>query len=371
MTWRLGLPGAARWVSSCLLVAAVSACSGQSAPVTLARPLPQGSRVDALSTGYTGTATFDAPVVDPNTWTGSPAGTGSYALQSNPAVSGGPHAIGALDSSSGAPVQYVIVSDFSAGSGNFFAVVSEQLLTAGTHPVDNVTLFAGLFDGATGQAIALATSGTVTLTAAGGLGGQLTGSFSGTLDDVISGPVACSSSAQCAPGEACVGGACQPQVSGCTSSAQCPSGQVCQAGRCVGGAAGGCDGMQGAGAYQGAVASAAVCSAFGSGAVSVGNAVAAIADDGSGQLVLYVVDASRDTAGLLLPLAGCPAAAGPVAVSGATFWDQVSQGGATFYAQWGATSGSVDFTQVGSQLAGTFQVTLPAGGQVSGSFSVQ
>lgn len=371
MTLKMVFPGFARRVSSCLLLAAVTACSGPSAPVTLARPQPQGSKIDALSTGYAGTATFDAPVVDPNTWSGTPVGTGSYALQSNPAVSGGPNAIGALDTSNGAPVQYVIVSDFAAGTGNFFAVVSEQLLTAGTHQVDNATLFAGLFDGATGQPIALATSGTVTLTAAGGLGGQLTGSFTGTLDDVVSGPVSCSSSAQCAPGEVCVGGACQPQVSGCTSNAQCPTGQTCQAGRCVGGSFGSCDGMQGAGAYQGSVASAAVCSAFGSGAVSVGNAVAAIADDGSGQLVLYVVDTSRDTAGLLLPLPGCPAAAGPVAVSGATFWDQVSQGGATFFAQWGAQAASVDFTQVGATLQGSFQVTLPSGGQVSGTFDVQ
>jgi hypothetical protein len=129
--------------------------------------------------------------------------------------------------------------------------------------------------------------------------------------------------------------------------------------------------VQGAGAYQGSSASAGVCSAFGSGAVSVANAVAAIADDGSGNLVLYVVDTSRDTAGLMLPLSACPAATGPVQVTGATFWDQVNSGGATFYAQWPAQSASVDFTQVGPNLTGTFQVALPSGGQLSGSFDVQ
>jgi hypothetical protein len=84
-----------------------------------------------------------------------------------------------------------------------------------------------------------------------------------------------------------------------------------------------------------------------------------------------VVATSRDTAGLLIPLSACPAATGPVSVAGATFWDEVNSGGATFYAQWPAQSASVDFTVVGPNLKGTFQVALPAGGQLSGSFDLQ
>jgi Cys-rich repeat protein len=368
MTWQRER-ALARVVSSCLLVAAVSACTGGKSSVTLARPEPQGAKTDALSTGYSGTASFDAPVVDPNSWSGTPVGTGSYALQSTPAVSGGPNAIGALDGTT----QYVIVADFQAGPGNFFAVVCEGAMTVGTFQIDNVKWFAGLFDGNTGQPIALATSGTVTLTAAGGLGAQLTGSFTGVLDDVVQTPppASCTSSAQCAPGEVCVGGVCQAQAPGCTSNAQCPSGQVCQAGRCTGGSTGSCDGMQGTGAYQGNVASAQVCSAFGSGAVSVGNALAAIGDDGNGNLALYVVDQVRDTAGLILPLSACPSGTGVVTVGGATFWDQVNQGGATFYSQWAAQSASVNFTQLTPSLKGTFTVGLSGGGSVSGSFDVQ
>ena len=46
--------------------------------------------MQALSSGYPGTATFDAPVVDPNTWSGSPMGTGSWNVSSTPASTGGP-----------------------------------------------------------------------------------------------------------------------------------------------------------------------------------------------------------------------------------------------------------------------------------------
>jgi Cys-rich repeat protein len=368
MNWQRERANVARLVSSCLLLALAGCASGNKAPVTFARPSPQGSTVDALSTGYAGTASFDAPVVDVNSWTGSPVGTGTFSLQSNPAVAGGPQAIGAVDGTT----QYVVIADFAAPPGAFFAVLSEGPMAVGTHAVDNVVWFAGLFDGNSGQPLALATQGTVTLTAAGGLGAQLTGSFSGTLDDVVSTtPTACSSSAQCASGEVCVGGVCQAAPPGCTSNAQCPSGQSCQAGRCVGGPSGSCDGAQGAGAYSGNTASAGVCSAFGSGAVSVANAAAIIADDGSGSLGLYVVDPARDTAGVILPLAACPSATGPVQVSGATFWDQVNSGGATFYAQWAAQSASVDYTQLTPSLKGTFTVSLPSGGQVSGSFDVQ
>lgn len=362
---------AARRVSSCLLVAVLAGCTGNKSAPTFARPQPQGSTVDALSTGYAGTASFDAPVADANSWSGAPMGTGSYALQSTPAVNGGPQAIGLVDTQNGPTTQYVVIADFAAGPGNFFAVVTDGLMTAGTHAIDNVTWFAGVFDGTTGQPVSLATQGTVTLTVVGGIGGQLKGDFTGTLDDVVSTtPTACTSNAQCAAGEVCVGGVCQAAPPGCTSNAQCPSGQTCQAGRCVGGPSGTCDGAQGSGAYAGNVASA-VCSAFGNGSVSVANAAAIIADDGAGNLGLYVVDTARDTAGVIMPLTACPSATGPVQVSGATFWDQVGSGGATFYAQWAAQSASVDFTQLTPSLKGTFTVSLPSGGQVSGSFEVQ
>ena len=127
--------------------------------------------------------------------------------------------------------------------------------------------------------------------------------------------------------------------------------------------------MQGSGAYAGSVGSIAVCSAFGSATVSVGSAAAMIGNDGRG-LALYVVDPSRDLAGAQLPLTACPSTTGTVAITGATFLDEVNASGATFYASRPASAASIHFTAVGAQLQGTFSLTL-ASGSITGSFTVQ
>jgi Cys-rich repeat protein len=226
---------AARGVSSCLVgLLVLAGCTQQQTPATFSRPQPKGHTTQAVSTGYPGTATFDAPVVDPNTWSGSPMGTGSWNVSSTPASTGGPDSIGGIDSASGATSQYVAISNFHGAPGQVFAVVSDGVaLTVGTLAINNTTLYAGVFDGNTGDPASLATSGTVTLTAAGGIGGRITGTFSGTLDDVAAPPPGCTSSAQCASGEVCVSGTCVRPPPGCTSNAQCSSGQICQAGACV------------------------------------------------------------------------------------------------------------------------------------------
>src|SRR5947209_7360131 len=43
--------------------------------------------------GASGTATFDAPMVDPQTWAGSPIGTGNFSVALSPALSGGPGSV--------------------------------------------------------------------------------------------------------------------------------------------------------------------------------------------------------------------------------------------------------------------------------------
>jgi Cys-rich repeat protein len=183
-------------------------------------------------TGYSGTAQFTAPVVDPNTWQGNPIGTGTWSAQSTPAQSGGTQAIAAVDSASspGQTYRYVVVGNFATGSGRFFAVISDQPFAVGAAQVDNQHLFAGLFDAVTGEPVALADSGTVTFTQVGGLGGTVDGTFSGTLDDVQAG---CTTNADCAAGQVCSSNTCVAATPSCTTSADCAAGQVCSSGACV------------------------------------------------------------------------------------------------------------------------------------------
>ncbi|MBS1152774.1 MAG: OmpA family protein [Myxococcaceae bacterium] len=325
-----------------------------------------------------------------------------------------------------------MIGNFS-GSGHFFGIVSDgAVLTVGTTAINNTTLYAGIFDSATGDPVALASSGTITLSAAGLIGGRITGSFSGTLDDVT--PTGCTSSAQCLAGEQCVSGRCVPQgctsnaqcssgqvcqagqcvtvgctsnaqcgsgqvcqagqciTAGCTSNAQCGSGQVCQAGQCVAAPActtdaqcgsgkkcqagqcvtvtpAACNGRQGDGSYRGKSGTSMVCSAFATSGVNVGQAFAAIGDDGNG-LNLFVMDPAQDSAGAILPLTACPSAPGTVAISNGSLWEQTTSGGVTFYAVRPATSASVTFTAVGTSIVGTFSMALVGGGQVIGEFQV-
>lgn len=421
-------------LNGALILTCLSACN--SSQVTLARPSARSAHVSqGLSSGYSGTATFDAPVVNPNTWQGSPIGTGTWSTTATPPLSGGPQGIGFYDNSAGSTMHYLIVGNLTAPTGTFFGIIADgQTLALGTSTINNTTLYAGIFDAATGDPVALASSGTLTLTAAGLIGGRITGTFSGTLDDVVN--TGCSSSAQCAPGEQCLNGSCirtgctsnaqcptgqtcqtgqcvpTPQCTtnaqcgagqicqagvcvnapGCTSNAQCASGQVCQngacvtapgcvtdaqcgpgnkcqAGQCVPVTPATCDGQQGTGSYAGKSGSANVCSVLGN-TISVSNAAAAIGDDGSG-LALFVMDATKDAAGAILPLTACPSAAGVVTVQGAVFWEQAASGGATFYAQRPATSATIVFTKVGARTMGDFHLTLAGGSTVNGDFDVQ
>lgn len=391
-----------------------SACNSGLSPEknpTLARPSPKTAKVSqGLSTGYSGTATFDVPVVNPNTWQGTPMGTGSWSTTATPPLSGGPQGVGFYDTTSSPAMHYLMLGNFGGASGTFFGILSDGPLALGTSTINNTTLYAGVFDMQTGDPVALASAGTLTLTAAGLIGGKVTGTFSGTLDDVV--VTGCTSSAQCNPGDQCINGTCirtgctsnaqcamgqtcqggqcvaPPQCTsnaqcgagqvcqngtcvtgpGCVTDAQCGAGHQCQAGQCVPVAVGNCSGQQGSGQYSGKVATA-VCSAF-SGGAQVGNAFAAIDDDGKGGRALVVTDPARSSAGVVLPLNACPSGAGTVTVTGAVFWDETVAGGVTYVAAHPATA-TVSFLKTGARHAGDFHLTLPGGGTVKGSFDVQ
>jgi len=163
-----------------------------------------------------------------------------------------------VDNSSQPTLHYVMVGDLMGSAPtNFFAVIADVPFTVGSHPIDNVHYFAGLFDAQTGDPTHLATGGAVTFTQAGGIGGRWVGSFSGDVEavqqapgcqstaDCATGevcsngtcvrapPPQCTSNAQCAAGNVCQAGVCVPVSTGCTSNAQCAAGQVCASGQCV------------------------------------------------------------------------------------------------------------------------------------------
>lgn len=225
-----GARRAAGWVSCCLAVAFLG-CTQSSPSVTLKLPAPRPSRQALGGSPVTGAAQFDAPIVDPNTWSGTPVGTGGYTVATSPTSTGGPSAIAASDNG----FQYVIIGDFTSASGTAVAVVSDLPWAAGATVLDGVHRFAILFDVQTGDAIAEADSGTLTLSAAGNqLGQRVTGTLSGSFVDVSQPPPpGCQTNADCARGETCQSGVCVATPAGCTSSAQCAAGQVCQSGQCV------------------------------------------------------------------------------------------------------------------------------------------
>jgi Cys-rich repeat protein len=221
---------------SCAVAIFLAACQSAT-PMQFARPnKPSTSQMQALNgTGYQTNATFSAPVVDPNTWQGTPIGTGSWTAQSTPAQSGGNQAIGAVDSSStpGSTYSYVVIGDFTSSTSHFFAVISDTPFVVGATQVDNQHVFAGIFDATTGNPTALADSGTVTFTQVGGIGGNVAGSFSGTLEDAPAQSGTCRTNADCAANQSCTNGVCVPNVNTCTSNAQCPAGTTCQNGACI------------------------------------------------------------------------------------------------------------------------------------------
>lgn len=205
-------------------------CTNGNGP-TLARPNTtriQSNQHQALgATNLQSSAQFDAPVIDATSSGPMSTGTGSFSVA--PSLSGGNDSVGVIDAS----FQYVMVGDLTGSPAQFFAILADVPFTTGAHAIDNVHWFAGVFDAASGEPTHLATTGTVTFTTTGGLGGRWVGSFTGSLDEVSSVP-SCRSSADCAAGEVCSNGACvappQPQ---CTSNSQCGAGQQCQAGICV------------------------------------------------------------------------------------------------------------------------------------------
>lgn len=352
-------------------------------------PSPQAMQQALGGTGYAATATFSAPKVDPNTWNGSPIGTGSYSASSTPPQSGGTQSIAADDASDPTqPVHYLMVGNLSGAPGRFFGIVSLSAFAVGTRLVDNTSTFAGIFDGATGDPVALASSGTVVISAAGA---TITGTFNGTLEDYAAAPPpppppppACRTNADCASGQVCSSGACvtgtppppppPPPPPACVVDADCALREVCRGGACVPGGPvtpGSCNGQQGTGAYSGSAGATATCSALGNGALSLTGGMAAIAEDENGQLALFVVDPASGADGIVVPLSACPSAAGAVSVSGAQLYSQSSAtAGLKLYAIRDA-AGTVTFSTVGARHTGTFSLNITGGGTVSGSFDVQ
>ncbi|MFO0598406.1 MAG: hypothetical protein U0228_24080 [Myxococcaceae bacterium] len=438
-------------ISSAALVCAlfVTGCTGSQGP-TLARPNTDAVKSTARQTlggnGMAATATFDAPVINANSTGAFNPGTGSFTVA--PSTSGGPTSIGAVDTSQRPALQYVMIGDFNANASNFFAVLTDTSFTTGSHAIDNQHWFAGLFDGTTGDPIALASSGTVTLTTASGIGGRFVGSFNGTLDPVAAScqttadcaageicsngqcvtsptpacrtnadcaagqscqagvcvtntpPPACVIDADCAANQVCVGGQCvtstpppvctvdadcasneqclrgqcvpvsnPPQ---CTSNNQCPLGWACQSGQCVpGGNPGTCDGQQGFGAANGSVGTVASCAAIPASTVSLTQGMAMIDD----QLRLMVFDGNTGDEGVILELAVCPGAAGTLTLGNglvaASHVKDVQTTDLRLFAERRASSATLTLTRVSPTLAGSFALTLSAGGQVSGNFTMQ
>src|SRR4051812_25835318 len=190
------------WGFVLLAVLAVG-CANPPGP-TLARPNHQSVKTqvrDALGgVSLATTATFDAPVVDANSTSNPTPGTGSFTVA--PSTTGGNSSIGVGDRGGAPTLYYVMVGDLLGNPSALFSVIADVPFTAGAHAIDNVHFYAGLFDPFTGEPTHLATSGTVTFTQAGGVGGRWVGSFTGDVEAVQSAP-GCQSTADCSTGEVC------------------------------------------------------------------------------------------------------------------------------------------------------------------------
>ncbi len=453
-----------------LLAVIAMGCTNAPGP-TLARPNAQQVKTqvrDALG-GVTvaATATFDAPVIDANTTTAPSVGTGNFTVA--PSTTGGNTSIGVIDNSSRPPLYYVMVGDLMGSNPTaFLSIISDVPFTTGTHPIDNVHSFAGLFDPYTGNPTHLATSGSVTFTQVGGVGGRWVGSFSGDLEEVQAAPGCqstadcatgevcsngtcvrapppqCTSNSQCATGQVCQGGVCVPSTPACvqdsdcaagqicaggqcqtfsppqcqadsdcsrgevcqanvcvpaapqcTSNAQCPSGWACQSGQCVpptsqctsnaqcpsgwqcvrgtcspGTTAPACEGQQGDGSLSGSTSAVASCAAIPAGSVSITQGVAVIDDE----LRLVIFDPSAGDEGAMLELAVCPGAPGTLSLGNglvsASHIKDVQLADLRLYAERRASAATLTLTRVTPTLAGTFSLTLAAGGNVNGSFTM-
>ncbi len=193
-------------------------------------PKAQNALGGTGTASVTATATFDAPVVDVNTWQGTPIGTGSFNVALSPAASGGPSSIAFSDPQS--TDRYVMIGDFNASSGFGLALISDSGWTVGANQLTGGRT-AVVFDVTSGDVVGIAQTGSVTLTAAGSSVGQrVTGSLAAAFVPYSPTP-ACQVDADCSRGEVCLAGQCVAAPSGCSSNAQCGAGQVCQAGVCV------------------------------------------------------------------------------------------------------------------------------------------
>ncbi len=187
----------------------------------------------ADGTADAGTAQFDAPVIDPSTWQGTPAGTGSYSLGlASGTVSGGPQSASASGSDGTTLWHQVVIGDFSARTGNaLFVEIDDATFATGTLTIDNTHVFAGLIDIATGNDLADAISGSLTLSAAGSaVGTRITGSLTGQFQ--VAPPTqtnpTCSTDRDCASGQTCVAGTCENT----STNGSCPASLNCVPGTC-------------------------------------------------------------------------------------------------------------------------------------------
>ena len=184
----------------------------------------------------------------------------------------------------------------------------------------------------------------------------------------VFGTLVCRADSDCAAGEQCLRGTCVAPQPQCTSNAQCPAGWLCQGGQCTPGGSTGsqCDGQQGAGSLSGSVTAVATCAAIPAGAVSLTQGMAAIDD----QLRLVVFNPNSPDEGAVLGLEVCPGAVGTLSLgNGLVRASQTTD--LRLYAERKASSATLTFTRLAASLAGSFSMTLSAGGNVSGSFTLQ
>jgi Cys-rich repeat protein len=375
------LTACAAWLPVAGLFLALSSCTQQTSPPARAASaqLPQSARSPLSGNGPTtsGTATFDAVTVDPTTWQGSPAGTGTFQIPLTPALSGGPSSVAAAQPNGSTSMYYVMVGDFTAQSGTALALVSDQPFAAGTTNIDGVHVFAAAFDIASGNELASAQSGTVTLTAAGTQVGQhVTGSLSGSFQAATP---QCTTSSDCPAGEVCQNGACVAVQTGCTSNSQCPAGQTCVSGVCQASQGGGCTQQSGSGSFTVTEAAVSTCGALGTPAANVASAAVGLGQinpTSTAPAILLFDPSSAQQTGLAIQLSACPAQTGALTIGSgvdAYFYSAPVSASANVQlaAIFQASGGTVTFTSVGTTLAGTANVTFDNGGTGTASFSLQ
>lgn len=221
---------------SVVMVGLLAGCADSGPRLQLQVPrAPRSSSALGASTtpSVPANATFDAPLIDPNTWNGTPIGTGSFSVALTPTASGGPSSIAFTDPQ-GAD-HYVMIGDFNSNTGSGLALISDTAWVLGANALNGTTKTAVVFDTSTGNVTGIARTGTITLTAAGtSLGQRVTGSVSASFVPYSATPPGCVVDADCSAREVCQSGQCVPSTPpGCTSNSQCAAGQVCQSGACV------------------------------------------------------------------------------------------------------------------------------------------